>query len=242
GVPGLGGGARDEAHAADEALTLGDADGAAGVEDVEEVAALHDAVVGREHQPLERRLVEDERSALPPLLAQAEQVSDLPLELVEERLMEIDVGSLEVVRGPLPLGALEDLAVADAGRPLEVVDVVHVLQVHRDALEPVGQLAADGLAVDPAALLEIRELADLEPVEPDLPAEPPRPERGRLPVVLDEADVVLARIGADGAQGLEVELLDVARRGLEDDLVLVELLEAVRVVPVATVGRATRRL
>ena len=71
---------------------------------------------------------------------------------------------------------------------------------------------------------------------------PQAPSVGRLPVVLDEAHVVLLGMRADREQRLEVQILDVERRRLEDHLELVELLQAVRVVAVAAVGRATRRL
>src|SRR5690606_19173303 len=155
--------------------------------------------------------------ALASLLAEAEERAHLALVLIEEGLVQLDVRPLEVVRRPLPLGALEDLAVTHAGRPLEVVDVVHVLQVHGDALEPVRELAADGLAVDASALLEIGELADLEPVEPDLPAETPRPERRGLPIILDETDVVLRRVGADGPGRAVVDALALSRGVVGDD-------------------------
>lgn len=46
GQVGLGGGAGEGTDAADEALALGDADGSAGVEDVELVSGLHDEIVG----------------------------------------------------------------------------------------------------------------------------------------------------------------------------------------------------
>ena len=83
---------------------------------------------------------------------------------------------------------------------------------------------------------------DLEAVEPHLPAEAPGAERRRLPVVLDEAHVVLERLGAERAQRLEVEVLDVERARLEDHLELVELLQAVRVLAVAAVRGPARRL
>ena len=73
----------------------------------------------------------------------------------------------------------------------------------------------------------------------------PRPQApsGRaLPVVLDEADVVQLRVDADGVERAEVEVLEVGRRRLEDDLELVVVLPAVRVLAVAAVGRAARRL
>src|SRR5262249_26289995 len=99
-----------------------------------------------------------------------------------------------------------------------------VLQVHRDPLEAVGELSGDGTTIDPADLLEIRELADLEAIEPNLPAEPPRAERWRLPIVFDEAHVVLFGLRPDGPRGLEVEVLDVEGRGFEDHLKLMKLL------------------
>ena len=55
------------------------------------------------------------------------------------------------------------------------------------------------LAIEAADLLEIGELRDLHAVEPDFPAQAPGAERRRFPVVLDEADVVLARIDAERA-------------------------------------------
>ena len=47
------------------------------------------------------------------------------------------------------------------------------------------------LELDPAHLLKVSELGDLHPVEPHLPPQPHAPKRGRLPVILDKADVVI---------------------------------------------------
>ena len=81
------------------------------------------------------------------------------------------------------------------------------------------------------------------PVEPDLPAEAPRAQRGRLPVVLHEADVVTARIDAERLRRLSrYSCLDVVGRRLEDDLELVVSLQPVRVLAVAAVGGPPRRL
>ena len=49
-----------------------------------------------------------------------------------------------------------------------------------------------GLQLQAARLLEVGELGDLHAVEHHLPADAPGAERGRLPVVLLEAEVVLA--------------------------------------------------
>ena len=132
----------------------------------------------------------------------------------------------------LPLAAVE----------VEVVDVVDALHVHGEALEPVGQLAGDGIAVEAADLLEVGELRHLHAVAPHFPAEPPGAERRALPVVLDEADVVVLGVDADGVEALQIEVLDVGRRRLQDHLELVIVLEAVRVLAVAAVLRAPRRL
>jgi hypothetical protein len=71
---------------------------------------------------------------------------------------------------------------------------------------------------------------------------PPRAERRVLPVVLDEAHVVLLEVEAERLERAEVEVEDVGRRGLEHDLELVVLEQPVRVLAVAAVLRAARRL
>src|SRR5262249_29633558 len=89
-----------------------------------------------------------------------------------------NVGKLEVIGGKFALGLPKDLAVGDATRAVgsivvEIEDTRDALYVHRQALEPIGQLGRDRVAFKPSDLLEIRKLADLHTVEPDLPAEPP---------------------------------------------------------------------
>ncbi len=146
-----------------------------------------------------------------------------------------DIGGLEIVDGPLHLALVVNVAVFDPLGPLEVVDIVDPLDVHGDPFGAVGQLRADGTAIEAADLLEVGELGDLHPVEPHLPAESPGADGRRFPVVLHEADVVLQRIDAEALEGVEVELLDVERRRLHDDLVLVVVLEPVRIFAVAAV-------
>ena len=129
-----------------------------------------------------------------------------------------------------------------AGAPLQVEHVVHVLQRHREALEAVGQLDRDRRQVDAAGLLEVGELRDLLAVEQHLPADAPGAERRRLPVVLLEPDVVRAQVDAARLEALQVELLDLVGRRLEDHLELVVLEQPVRVLAEAAVGRPPRRL
>jgi len=71
-----------------------------------------------------------------------------------------------------------DVALGDILGPLEVVDAFHPLEVHGDAFRAIGELGADGIQIDAAALLEIGELGDLHAVEPHFPAQPPGPQSG----------------------------------------------------------------
>ena len=96
--------------------------------------------------------------------------------------------------------------------------------------------------LDAAHLLEVRELGDLHAVQPDLPAKAPGAKRGALPVVLYEANIVISRIDADRFERVEIELLAVHRRGFDENLELVVVLHAVRVLTIATVGGTAARL
>ena len=78
--------------------------------------------------------------------------------------------------------------------------MVHPQHIHREAFQPVGQLARHGVAVVAADLLEIGELADLHAVAPDLPAQTPGTQRRAFPIILDKADVVQGGVDADRGQ------------------------------------------
>ncbi len=99
-----------------------------------------------------------------------------------------------------------------------------------------------GLHLEAGDLLEIGELADLHAVAPALPAETPGAQRRAFPVVLDEADVVQLGVEADLGERLQVELLDVVGRRLQDHLELVIVLQPVGVLAVAAVAWAARGL
>src|SRR5690606_27888827 len=156
-VVGAGHRLRQGAHPQDVALALGDADGAAGVQQVEGVAGLAHLLVGRQRQ---LRLHQPQRLGL----AGVEAVEQLG-----------HVGVLEVVGALLDLVLVVHVAVGHRALrtdgPDQVVDVVHVLQVHAQALEAVGDLAEHRPALQAAGLLEVGELGHLHAVEPDLPAQ-----------------------------------------------------------------------
>ena len=122
--------------------------------------------------------------------------------MVEQQL---GVGVLEIEARIFLLRLQEDVTIGDLVLALpaveiEVEDAVDALHIHGETLEPISELARDGIAVEAANLLEVGELRHLHAVAPHLPAEAPGAERRALPIVLDEADVVIERIDADGAQ------------------------------------------
>src|SRR4051812_26574813 len=175
----LGDVASEGTDAADVSGALGDGDRAAGVQQVERVRALEHLVVRGQGQV-----------ALEQLAALHLPVVEVPLEHADRRL-------LEVVDRPLALVLAVDLAPGHTRRPLEVEHRALALEEHREALGAVGDLRRDELDLDPAELLEVRPLRDLHPVAPDLPAEAPGAERRLLPVVLDQAHVVLREVDAE---------------------------------------------
>ena len=171
-----------------------------------------------------------------------ERAARLRLGALEDGHRELGVGDLEAVAGELDFVAAAHLAVRGALAPHHVEDGVELVQEHRDALEPVRDLGGDGREIDAARLLEVRELRDLHAVHEHLPADAPGSERGRFPVVLLEAHVVVGERHAEALQAPEVHRLDVVGRGLQDDLELQVLAEAEGVLAVAAVGGPPRGL
>ena len=134
------------------------------------------------------------------------------------------------------------VAVFDAAAPVQIEEAVDALQRHGDPLEAVGQLGGHRRQLHAACLLEVRKLRNLEAVEQHLPADAPGAERRRFPVVLLETNVVLARVDTARLQALEIQLLHIVGRRLENDLELVVLEEAIRILAEAAVGGPPRRL
>ena len=76
------------------------------------------------------------------------------------------------------------------------------------------------------------------PLRPHFPTKAPGAECGRFPVVLDETDVVRQWVEPKHAQAADILIEDVERRGFDDDLELVVVLQAERVFAVAAIGGA----
>ena len=97
------------------------------------------------------------------------------------------------------------------------------------------------MRINAADLLEISELRDFHTVQPYLPADPPGTERGRLPVILHKADIMLLRHNPQFPQRLQIDFLDIIGRRFHDDLKLVMLVQTVRIIAVTSVIRAAGR-
>ena len=208
-----------------ETSAFRDGKGATGVEQVERVRQPEAVIVGGLYKP------------------EIEQPSGLAFPQVKHLEQLRRVRRLEVVLAVLDLLRVEDVAVGDAaGRPGQVVDALDALQVHGDALDAIRQFAGAHVELEPAALLEVGELEHFHAVEPGFPAEAPCAERGALPVVLDEAEVVSAQVQAQRLERLQEELLHIRGRRLQDDLILVVVLQPIGVLAVASIRRARARL
>src|SRR5690606_35978830 len=156
-------------HPPDIGGALGHADDAARIEDVEEMARLHALVIGRERK------------------AGRQNIVALALRILEMPHQDLDIGMFEIIGGEFLFILQENVAVSDAGIvPFQVEHIVNALHIHGETFKPVGQLARNGVTLEPADLLEEGELTDLHPVAPDFPAEPPGAERRAFPVIFNK--------------------------------------------------------
>ena len=130
---------------------------------------------------------------------------------LKELEQALRVGGFEVVGALALFKRQPDVAIAALAIPLQLPKALHVLEIHGQTLEAVGDLNRDGLAIEAAALLEVGELGHLHAIKPHLPADTPGAECRGLPVVFDEADVVISGLDAQGFQGAQVGLLDAIR-------------------------------
>ncbi len=215
--------ARDIAHAAEILGALGDANGAARIEDIEEMGAFEVVVVRGDD---ELRIQTAARFAFIGVI---------------DAFQRIDIGDVEVIFAVLDLRLEQHIPIAHAGAEIHFPDAVRALQGEGDAVEAVGDFDGDGIELRAARLLEVGELGDLLAVEPHFPTKAPGAEGGAFPVVFDEADIMLAGIDADRFEALEIGFLRVAGIGFEDDLQLEVHLHAVGVVAETAVVGADAR-
>src|SRR5579864_1864910 len=227
--PRIGNRDRQLSDAQDIGGPLRHTDAPARIEHVEDVRALEAEVEGGQ----------DETGADQFL---GEGVAALELIAVERREPLLgEIGREHVLR-LLHLVSQPHLAVGHTRRPQKIVDVVHALERHRETLETIRQLNRDGRQVPAPGLLEVRELRNLQAVVEDLPTDPPCAEGRRFPIVLLEADVMGAQVDPARLEALQVQVLNVVRGGLQQDLELMVLEEPIRVLAEAAIRWPPGRL
>ena len=161
---------------------------------------------------------------------------------VEQVKQQRGVCYLEVVEGLLYLVGVENVTVGDVANPLDIEYVFYALDIHSQTLQAVRDFNGYRLNVNAAHLLEVGELGDFHTIQPNLPAKAPSAQSRRFPVILYKADIMLLLMNAELSQALQVQLLNVFRRGLYDNLELMMLEQTVRVITVTAVCRAAGRL
>ncbi len=78
--------------------------------------------------------------------------------------------------------------------PHQIVHAVDALDIHRQALQTVSDLAGYRLTLQAANLLEVGELRYFHAIQPHFPAQTPGAQGGVFPVVFHEANIVNGRI------------------------------------------------
>src|SRR6266849_4964869 len=152
------------------------------------------------------------------------------------------IAAIEAVFGKLLFFHQPDVAIGLVQGPAQVINAFHALEEGTNALKTIGEFGENGTQNDPAALLEVGELRDLETVQKYLPADAPSAEGGRLPVVLFETNVMLFQVDAQGRETLQIDILHILRRGFEDHLKLEMLVQAIGILTIAPVGGPTAGL
>jgi len=186
--------------------------------------AFQDVIVRRQHQPV------------------LEALARFFFVQVEHGAQVLHVSFFKVIGAVFAFTLIIHITIGVAITPLNGAEIVVSLQRHGDAFQAISDLHGDGVQDDAAGLLEISELRDLLPIQPDFPTQPPGAQCRRFPVVLHKTDIVFLRLDAQCLQRSKVKLLRIAWVGLQDNLKLVMLLQAVRVIAVAAVIRADRGL
>ena len=210
-------------HPPEVGLSLRHTDRAARIQNIERLVALEHIIIRGDNESL------------------GERSFRFGFEPFEDFLHAFDIANFIVVLAVLELLLAADFAVRDRVAPRQIPRGFDVVQTDQDAFKPIGDLDRHGIERHAAHLLEIRELRDLLPIQPDFPTQSPGRDGRLFPVVLHKADVVLARINADGFERVEIDLLRVPRVRFEDDLELIMQLKAIRVLAVTPIIGSHRR-
>src|SRR4030065_2320707 len=114
-----------------------------------------------------------------------------------------------------------DISILNPRAPFQIVHIFDPLKTQGDPFYAISNLNGNGVEFDPASLLKIGKLGDLHSIQPDLPPQAPCTEGRRLPIIFDEANIVLQWIDPEGLQTVQVDLLNSQGGRFDDDLILI---------------------
>ena len=167
--------------------------------------------------------------------------------LFELTQKNVCIGRVKVKTGIFFLGLTEHIPIFQRNRCIWIIKrhlhhMIHAQNIHRQTLKTIGQLARHRVAIMPAHLLEIGELADLHAITPNFPTKAPSAQSRTFPVVLHKANVMHRHINPNGLKATKIEILQIGRAWFDQHLILVIMLQAVRVLPIPAIGGAARGL
>src|ERR1700733_7891407 len=93
--------------------------------------------------------------------------------------------------------------------PFELIDIVDILQIHRQALDTIRNLGRYRADFQATGLLKVGKLSYLQSVQPNFPTNTPGAKRWRSPVVFDKTDIVLQWIDTELPQTIQIHFLNI---------------------------------
>ena len=134
------------------------------------------------------------------------------------------------------------ITVFDLIVPLQIINIIHTLKIHRNSFQTVCQFDGNGVQFNTTGHLEIGKLGDLHSIQPDFPAQTGSAQGGRFPIIFHKTDIMIEGIDAQYFHALKVLFLNIKRRRFQNDLILVVMLQPVGIITVTTVSRPPGRL
>ncbi|MNQ98991.1 hypothetical protein D3C85_1147110 [compost metagenome] len=139
---------------------------------------------------------------------------------IEQREQHLGIGYLERIFGMLEFRVLEHITVSNSIYPFQIEYVLFLLNVGSKTLHTVGNFHSYRACLNSANLLEVGELGNLHTVKPYFP------------------DVMLQSVYPKCLQAVQIDLLDIVRGWLNNDLKLMMLIQPVRVLPIPSIRRS----
>ena len=153
--------------------------------------------------------------------------------------VKINVGELEVKSRKFLFSLKVNIAVLHLLIPFNLKNGLLPLEKHGEAFQAISDFAGNRIEINPAALLKIGELSDFQTIQPNFPTQTPSPQGGRFPVIFHKPKIVLQRLDAADLEAFKIDVLNIGWGRLEDDLILIIMLEAVRVLTISAIGGTT---